>query len=183
MIRALDIVLSFIALIVGLPVLIVVFVLMRTVTPSPILMQPRVGRDRRPFPMITFRTMSEATPLMATHCLEAVVFLPYGNFLRRTKLDEIPQLINVLRGDMSLVGPRPCLYTQVCLIKERDLRNVFSVRPGITGLAQVSGLTMSTPTLLARIDAKMLRQMTFKSYFRYLVITLIHIGIKIVKTQ
>ena len=79
---------------------------------------------------------------------------PLGAFLRRTKLDELPQLWNVLKGEMSLIGPRPGLFNQKELIAERAKRDVFVVRPGITGLAQVKGVDMSTPELLADTDAK-----------------------------
>ncbi len=91
--------------------------------------------------------------------------------LRRTKLDELPQLWNVLKGEMSLVGPRPCLLNQHELIEERVKRGVFDVRPGITGLAQVNGIDMSTPKLLAETDARMLHANSIASYFRYIVLT------------
>jgi lipopolysaccharide/colanic/teichoic acid biosynthesis glycosyltransferase len=96
----------------------------------------------------------------------------FGGFLRRTKLDEIPQLWNVLRGEMSLVGPRPCLFTQVELICERHIRRVFDVRPGITGLAQVKKIDMSTPRYLAETDSVMLAELTVNMYFRYILMTL-----------
>jgi lipopolysaccharide/colanic/teichoic acid biosynthesis glycosyltransferase len=88
--------------------------------------------------------------------------------LRRSKLDELPQLWNVLNGEMSLVGPRPCLPTQTELIAERERLGVFAARPGITGLAQVEGIDMSTPRLLAETDARMLANLTLSGYFVYL---------------
>ena len=87
-------------------------------------------------------------------------------------MDELPQLWNVLKGDMSLVGPRPCLETQHELIEERSKRNVFSVRPGITGLAQVNDIDMSTPELLAETDAKMIASFSVKQYFYLIFLTL-----------
>ena len=92
-------------------------------------------------------------------------------FLRRTKLDELPQLWNVLKGEMSFVGPRPCLFNQTELIAERRSRGVFEARPGITGLAQVSNIDMSTPKLLAEIDAHMLKELTMPAYFKYIFMT------------
>jgi lipopolysaccharide/colanic/teichoic acid biosynthesis glycosyltransferase len=86
-------------------------------------------------------------------------------------LDELPQLWNVLKGDMSLVGPRPCLFNQAELIAERAARGVFDARPGITGLAQVQGIDMSTPQLLAETDARMLQNLTMANYFSYLLKT------------
>lgn len=88
--------------------------------------------------------------------------------MRRTKLDELPQLWNVLKGEMSLVGPRPNLFNQEELIMERDSLSVYAVRPGITGLAQVSDIDMSTPTLLAQTDAKMIEEMSVANYFKYI---------------
>ncbi|BBU68003.1 hypothetical protein ICHIAU1_02860 [Fluviibacter phosphoraccumulans] len=91
--------------------------------------------------------------------------------MRRTKLDELPQLWNVLKGEMSLVGPRPCLFNQTDLINERAVRGVFDSRPGITGLAQVSNIDMSTPELLAETDAKMLASLRVADYFNYIIQT------------
>jgi len=111
------------------------------------------------------------TASVATHLAEASAVTPFGRFLRRTKLDELPQLWNVLKGEMSLVGPRPCLPNQEELIAERQKRGVFEVPPGITGLAQVNGIDMSEPARLAEVDERMIRTLTLKDYFRYLVLT------------
>jgi len=97
---------------------------------------------------------------------------PFGRFLRRTKLDELPQLWNVLKGEMSLVGPRPCLFSQDELIAQRESRGVLFARPGITGLAQVNDIDMSTPALLAETDAKMLKGLTVGAYFKYILLTI-----------
>ena len=100
-----------------------------------------------------------------THLIKDIKLSNFGYFLRRTKIDEIPQLLNVLIGDMSLVGPRPCLFNQRKLINERKKRGVFKVRPGITGLAQISGINMKTPTLLAKTDQKMIKNMSLYNFF------------------
>jgi O-antigen biosynthesis protein WbqP len=135
-------------------------------TRSPLFRQERVGRHQKPFTLVKFRTMEKDTASVASHLASASAITPFGRFLRRTKLDELPQLWNVLKGDMSLVGPRPCLFNQEELIAEREARGVYQARPGITGLAQVNGIDMSTPRLLAETDAKMLAELTLGSYFR-----------------
>jgi len=140
-------------------------------TRSPLFRQERVGRHQRPFTLVKFRTMRLDTASVATHLAEASAVTPFGRFLRRTKLDELPQLWNVLKGEMSLVGPRPCLPNQEELIAERQKRGVFEVPPGITGLAQVNGIDMSEPARLAEVDERMIRTLTLKDYFRYLVLT------------
>ena len=100
---------------------------------------------------------------------------PIGHIARKYKLDELTQLWNVLIGNMSLVGPRPCLLNQKKLINERKKRGVFKVKPGITGLAQISGINMEKPTLLAKTDLKMIQQMNLFKYFYYILKTLIFI--------
>ena len=99
-----------------------------------------------------------------------------GAFLRKTKLDELPQLWNVLKGEMSLVGPRPGLFNQKELTMARDARGVFDVRPGITGLAQVNDIDMSTPELLAETDANMIRELSIKNYFKFIFQTVLGAG-------
>ena len=110
-----------------------------------------------------------------THLMRNIKLSSFGYFLRRTKLDEIPQLFNVLSGDMSLVGPRPCLFNQRRLISERKKRGVYKVKPGLTGLAQISGINMKTPTLLAKTDQKMIKGMSLYNYFYYIFKTIFKI--------
>lgn len=171
MIRFLDILFAVIGLVVGFPVLAILYVLGLFDTGSPIFFQERVGRDKRPFTLTKFRTMKEDTASVASHLASADAITPFGRFLRRTKLDELPQLWNVLKGEMSLVGPRPCLFNQEELIAEREQRGVLAARPGITGLAQVKDIDMSTPRLLAETDQKMLENLTMGAYFKYIFMT------------
>lgn len=171
MLRFFDILFALFGLIVGFPVLLVLAVIGWFDSRSPIFRQERVGRHQKPFTLMKFRTMKPETASVATHLANASSITPFGRFLRRTKLDELPQLWNVLKGEMSLVGPRPCLPNQEELIAEREERGVFSMRPGITGLAQVNGIDMSNPTLLAEVDERMIKTLTLKGYFRYLILT------------
>jgi len=176
MIRFFDIVFSSLGLILGFPVLVLLSILGYFDTGSPILRQERVGRHKKPFILVKFRTMKIDTPIVATHLSSSASITRLGNILRRTKLDELPQLWNVLKGEMSLVGPRPCLFNQVQLIVERELRGVFEARPGITGLAQVNEIDMSTPKLLAETDQKMIVNFSIKTYFYYIFLTILGKG-------
>lgn len=174
--RFLDIVLACLGLIAALPLLLVLYLIGLFDTGSPLLFQTRVGRFQKPFTLVKFRTMLPDAAHVASHLADASAITPLGAFLRRTKLDELPQLWNVLKGDMSLVGPRPCLPTQVELIGARERLGVYTVRPGITGLAQVIGIDMSTPAVLAHTDAQMLRSMSLKHYLRYIFQTVLGKG-------
>lgn len=171
MIRLLDFVFSLLGLVCGFPVLLIIYLVGLSDTGSPIFRQERVGRNQKPFVLMKFRTMSVDTASVASHLASTSSITKLGGFLRRTKLDELPQLWNVLKGEMSLVGPRPGLFNQTELTEARDAKGVFAVRPGITGLAQISDIDMSTPELLAETDAKMVRDMSLKNYFVYIIKT------------
>jgi lipopolysaccharide/colanic/teichoic acid biosynthesis glycosyltransferase len=175
-IRLLDVLFSVLALFFLWPLLVFIFVLCFYDTRAPIFCQQRVGRQQQPFMLFKFRTMQPGSASVATHLVDTAVITDIGSFLRRTKLDELPQLWNVLKGDMSLVGPRPCLFNQHELIAERLLRGVFDVRPGVTGRAQIIGIDMSTPRLLAETDALMLADMSVRAYLRYNFKTLTGLG-------
>ncbi len=116
--------------------------------------------------------MKRSTNSVATHLIEPKQITNLGRVLRRTKIDELPQLWNVLKGDMSIVGPRPGLENQNQLKKARINQNVFAVRPGITGLAQINGIDMSKPDLVAHTDAIMISEMSLMNYFRYIFFTI-----------
>lgn len=171
MFRLLDVVFSLAGLVIGFPVLVVLYVLGLFDTGAPVFCQERVGRNKQPFTLVKFRTMKVDTASVASHLANTASITRFGHFLRRTKLDELPQLWNVLKGEMSLVGPRPCLFNQNELISERELRGVMAARPGITGLAQVNDIDMSTPRLLAETDQKMLENLTIGVYFKYIFMT------------
>lgn len=156
--RLFDVVASALGLVVLSPVIAVVGVLIWRCKDGPVILrQTRIGMNEKPFTCLKFRTMAMHTPVAATHEVNDSFVTPIGRKLRRFKIDEIPQLLNVLRGEMSLVGPRPCLPIQSELIEARRARDVFDVPPGITGLAQVRNIDMSTPVLLSRIDALYLK--------------------------
>ena len=175
MIRIFDLIFSLLALIFLSPLLICIFFIGLFNNGSPLFIQKRVGYNLKSFFLIKFRTMPVGVRSVGTHLMKNIQLNSYEYFLRRTKFDEIPQLYNVLKGDMSLVGPRPCLFNQRKLISERKKRGIFSVRPGITGLAQISGINMKTPTLLAKTDQKMIKNMSLYKYFYYIFKTIIKI--------
>ncbi|EGN74603.1 glycosyl transferase possibly involved in lipopolysaccharide synthesis [Idiomarina sp. A28L] len=169
--RIIDFFASLLGLLCLLPVLLLLTSIGYFDTGSPIFRQERVGQNKRPFTLIKFRTMSPNTESVASHLADANSITKFGYFLRKTKLDEFPQLWNVLKGEMSLVGPRPGLFNQTALIEARDKLGVYHVRPGITGLAQVNEIDMSTPELLAETDAKMIAELNVRSYFKYIFLT------------
>ena len=171
MIRLLDFFMALAGLLVTFPILLIITIIGLFDTGSPIFIQERVGRNKRPFKLIKFRTMSVETKSVASHLANSSSITKLGAFLRKTKIDELPQLINVLKGEMSFVGPRPNLFNQEELIKERDSRAVYGVLPGITGLAQVQNIDMSTPELLAKTDKQMIESLTIKLYFKYIIMT------------
>ena len=173
MIRIFDLFFSLLGIIFLSPILIISLIIGWFDNGSPLFSQPRIGKNQRLFVLFKLRSMPVNTLSVATHLVKNTKITPFGRFLRNTKLDEIPQLYNVLKGDMSLVGPRPCLLNQKRLINERKKRGVFKVKPGITGLAQVTGITMKNPKLLAETDAKMIKQINLFNYFYYILKTLI----------
>ena len=171
MIRITDFIAAFFGLLLLWPVLLIVTIVGFFDTGSPIFVQERVGRNKKPFKLIKFRTMPVETKSVASHLASNVSITKLGAFLRKSKIDELPQLINVLKGEMSLVGPRPNLFNQEDLIRERDAKGVYDVLPGITGLAQVQNIDMSKPELLANADKQMIDTLTLKSYFKYILLT------------
>lgn len=171
MIRLIDFLAAFFGLLFLWPILLIVTIIGLFDTGSPIFIQTRVGKNQKPFKLVKFRTMSVETKSVASHLASNASITKLGAFLRKTKIDELPQLINVVKGEMSLVGPRPNLFNQEELIKERDALGVYDVLPGVTGLAQVQNIDMSTPKLLAETDKEMIDTLNIKNYFKYILMT------------
>jgi O-antigen biosynthesis protein WbqP len=171
MIRLLDFTAAVIGLIVLAPFILIIAIILFVEHRKPFFIQKRVGKNQKLFTLIKFRSMSSKAANLPTHEISADLITKTGKFIRKTKLDELPQLWNVLKGEMSLVGPRPCLPTQEELISERALRGVFSLRPGITGPAQVQNIDMSTPKKLAEEDSQMVNNLKVGDYFKFVLMT------------
>ncbi len=176
MIRLLDIFLAFISLVFLSPIIIFLYLLIFLENNSPFFRQVRVGKNLKDFTLIKFRTMKIGTESCATHLVDSTRITKLGRILRKTKLDEIPQLFNVLKGEMSFVGPRPCLPNQIQLIETRKKYNLYRYTPGITGLSQIMGIDMSKPVLLSKTDDKMMRNFSLLKYFYYIALTLLGSG-------
>ena len=163
--RLMDVVLSLIALIILSPVLIIIAILVRATSEGPALFrQMRSGKDLVEFEIYKFRTMYTSAPKnMPTHMLEGAQshITPIGGFLRKTSLDELPQLINILKGDMSIVGPRPPLPTQYDLIEARAKVGANSLRPGLTGWAQINGRDELPIDVKAGYDGEYVKNFSF----------------------
>jgi O-antigen biosynthesis protein WbqP len=171
--RAFDVVACGLFLLFFWPILLLLIIAIRLQSQGPaIFKQVRVGKDGRPFTCYKLRTMYSGTANLPTHEVQASSVTVLGEHLRRFKIDELPQLCNVLIGDMSLVGPRPCLPSQTALVEARRQLGVFAVRPGITGLAQVSGIDMSDANRLAEVDAQYVRTQSLVGDFRLILATL-----------
>ena len=135
--------------------------------------QNRVGKDEKLFKLFKIRTMKNKTPNLGTHEVNIKHFLNTGKILRNLKIDELPQIINYLMGDINLVGPRPCLPNQEKLLNFRKENNVFTQKPGITGLGQILGFDMSNPELLSKIDRLYINERTNLLGFKILIATFI----------
>jgi len=170
-IRALDIIFSLVGIICSLPLMLLIFILGYFDNRSPLFFQQRVGKNQKLFTLVKFRTMAVHTHSAGTHLVDASSITRFGRFMRKSKFDELPQLFNVMLGQMSLVGPRPCLANQTELVKERAKRGVFDVLPGITGLAQIYHVDMSTPRKLARYDQITIKRLNPGLYGKLIIAT------------
>jgi lipopolysaccharide/colanic/teichoic acid biosynthesis glycosyltransferase len=171
LIRTIDFFAALFGLVILSPFILIIAVVLFIEHRKPFFIQKRVGKDQRLFTLIKFRSMSPKATNLPTHEISGDLITKTGKFIRSTKLDELPQLWNVLKGEMSLVGPRPCLPTQEELISERASKGVFSLRPGITGPAQVQNIDMSTPKKLAEEDSQMVNNLKIGDYFKYVLMT------------
>lgn len=170
--RTFDFLVCAVGLIVLAPVMLVIGWLVARSSPGGALfVQARVGKSERVFDCYKFRTMAHGAPVAGSHEVSGSWITPIGRRLRSMKLDELPQLYNVLRGDMSLVGPRPCLPNQAEVIAARRARGVFDVRPGITGVAQLASIDMSTPEKLAEADRRYIDSRSFVGDLRIITAT------------
>lgn len=183
--RALDIVLSFIGIVFAAIPMLIVAVIIKLDSPGPVFFrQKRVGKNKKYFTIIKFRSMPITAPHdMPTHQLENPESMLSGfqRFERRMSIDELPQLFNILIGDMSIIGPRPALWNQEDLIAERDKYGANGVRPGLTGLAQISGRDEIAIPVKARLDGEYIEKMSFgfdcKCFFGTVAAVLKHEGV------
>jgi O-antigen biosynthesis protein WbqP len=172
--RAFDFLVSALGLIVLMPVMLVIAYFISRSSPGGVLFaQSRVGRSEKLFRCYKFRTMAQGAPIAGSHEVAESWITTTGRRLRSAKLDELPQLFNVLRGDMSLVGPRPCLPNQIEVIAARRAHNVFRIRPGITGPAQLASIDMSTPEKLAQADSRYIESRSFIGDLRIIAATVL----------
>jgi O-antigen biosynthesis protein WbqP len=177
--RAVDFVLAFVASLIFLPLLAVLAVVVKLTSKGPVLYwSDRVGRDNRIFSMPKLRTMRTDTPVVATHLLSDPnqYLTPVGGFLRRTSLDELPQLWCILTGDMSVVGPRPALFNQQNLIELRTEHGVHTIRPGLTGWAQINGRDELPIPDKVRLDADYLRRQSLVFDAKVMFLTFIKVA-------
>ncbi len=163
--RMIDVLISIVCIIVLLPIFIILVVAIKIDSRGPVLFkQKRVGINKTHFYILKFRTMRIDTPKdMPTHLLENPEqwITKVGKFLRKTSLDELPQIFNILKGEMSIVGPRPALWNQYDLIEERDKYNANDILPGLTGLAQISGRDELSIYKKAELDGEYVKKLSF----------------------
>jgi O-antigen biosynthesis protein WbqP len=163
--RILDIVLSLIGLIVLSPVFLILIIAIKVESRGPVLFkQKRIGKEKKEFYIYKFRTMSTDTPSdTPTHLLNGVDsnITKFGKFLRKFSLDELPQMINILKGEMTIIGPRPALWNQYDLIAERDKNKANEIRPGLTGWAQINGRDELPIEIKAKLDGEYVQRMNF----------------------
>ena len=161
--RGIDLVLSFLGLIILLPVFLLLVLAINLDSPGPVLFkQKRVGIHKKYFNIWKFRTMYTNTPKdMPTHMLQnpEQYITKVGRFLRKTSLDELPQIFNIIKGDMAIVGPRPALWNQYDLLEERDKYGANDVRPGLTGWAQINGRDELEIPVKAKLDGEYVEKM------------------------
>lgn len=183
--RIIDFVISLIGLIILSPIFLILALIIKLESKGPVFFkQKRIGKNKKHFQILKFRTMRTDTPKdMPTHMLKNAdsYITKVGKFLRKTSLDELPQIINILKGDMSIIGPRPALWNQDDLIEERDKYNVHSVLPGLTGWAQINGRDELEIPVKAKFDGEYIEKMSFifdiKIFFGTIIKVFKHDGV------
>lgn len=177
--RVLDVLLSVLGFIVLTPVFLLLIIAIKIDSKGPILFkQKRVGLYKKHFNILKFRTMRIDTPKdTPTHLLKNPNqwITPVGKFLRKTSLDELPQILNIIKGDMSIIGPRPALWNQYDLIAERDKYNANDVYPGLTGWAQINGRDALPIEKKASLDGEYIKQISFSFDLKCFIGTLISV--------
>lgn len=179
LIRTLDVLFSVLGIVVLLPFLVLIIFCLLRESHSPLFRQVRVGRNGVTFKILKFRTMVLHAPTIPTHEVDSNLVTHLGKYLRLSKLDELPQLWNVMVGEMSLVGPRPCLPEQTLLIDERKAVGIDTYKPGITGLSQILGVKMDEPLHMVALEQQMLSTISATRYVFYIVLTLIPLPKKV----
>lgn len=183
--RIIDFLLALIAIIILSPLFLIVSIIIKLESKGPVIFkQKRIGKDKKYFTIYKFRSMKTDTPKdMPTHLLNKAEshITPFGKIIRKTSIDELPQLFNILKGDMSIVGPRPALWNQDDLVAERDKYHANDIKPGLTGLAQVSGRDELEIPVKAKYDGDYVRKRSFlfdlKILFRTVINVFKHEGI------
>lgn len=183
--NVLDFILSLLALIVLFPFFCIFAIIIKLESKGPVFFkQKRIGKDKKNFYIYKFRTMRTDTPKdMPTHMLKnaEMYITKFGKIMRKTSIDELPQLINILKGDMSFIGPRPALWNQDDLIEERDKYNANDIKPGLTGLAQISGRDELEIPVKAKYDGEYVEKMSLwfdiKIFFKTIIKVFKHDGV------
>lgn len=177
--RAFDFLFSLIGIIIFIIPMIILAIIIKLDSPGPVFFkQKRIGLHKKYFNIIKFRTMSTKTPSdMPTHLLNAdvVKFTPFQKFLRKSSLDEIPQMFNIIKGDMSIIGPRPALWNQYDLIEERDKYGANDIRPGLTGWAQINGRDELEIDVKARLDGEYTKKLNFAFDIKCFFLTIVSV--------
>ena len=183
--RIIDVVISIIALIILLPIFAIISIAIKIESKGPIFFkQKRIGKDKKNFTIYKFRTMRTDTPKdMPTHMLKNAngYITKVGNILRKTSLDELPQLLNIIKGDMSIIGPRPALWNQYDLVEERDKYHANDLKPGLTGWAQINGRDELEIPQKAKFDGEYVDKISFvfdlKIFFKTIINVFKHEGV------
>lgn len=179
--RAIELIIAITLLLLFFPLLLILSVLIKLTSKGPVVhWSKRVGLNNVIFLMPKFRTMKLDTPQLATHLMnnEKSYLTPIGSFLRKSSLDELPQLVSILKGDMSFIGPRPALYNQHDLIELRTKHDVHLIRPGITGWAQVNGRDDISIEKKVEYDAEYKEKVNLKMELTILFLTFSNVLLK-----